>query len=316
MQENLFKAADGCVEYLCKRNYLNAQKNASDTCINDTFGEVRELLDRNFFVEFPNSFDARCWELLVARQIKKSSLKFQSDNVRVENGGGNSGGPDFKLTAETPRPITIWLECVCPQKPENEERAARVERGDFEVKEAMSDERGSSYACSGVHKLSVSRFTNSLRAKGNAYKCYLKKGIVKKEHFKILCVCGFSISKYKTEMFLTNSSLSDELPVDADFEAALQGDVSYFIQQNLPGTHSHAKCLEIQKDGSKIYAGFQEYLEVFDAIVYFEESPADYLCREKSYRLYYGSKEAKDVLSPYLSILFPSKPDFDAETCC
>ena len=304
VKKNLFEAVDGCAEYLCQRNYLDAQGNMHDTCLNNTFDEVRKLLGKDFVKQFPNAFDARCWELLVARQIKKSSLKFQSGNVRVENEGGNEGKPDFKLTVEGSSAITIWLECVCPQKPKTEEYAALVASGDFEIDEEISsDETHISCVSSGIDNLIVTRFSGSLKDKSEAYERYIKNEIVEEKHYKILCVCGFSLRKYKAKRFCSDVSSLDTL---ADFNAAVQGDTRYFVQQNLPGIRSQARPLEILKSDSIICTGFQEHLRIFDAIVYFEESPADYLCREKSYRLYYGSKEAADVLAPYLSIIFPS----------
>ncbi|MCC7007122.1 MAG: hypothetical protein IT497_10845 [Ottowia sp.] len=304
MSKNLFKEINGCAQYLREREDLNAKKDNSDTCINDTFNEVCELLDDDFECHFPGEFDARCWELCIASQLKKSLAQCQ-EPLRVEKGEKkkNSGGPDFKLTVPH-HAMTIYIECVCPQKASQD----TVKGGDFTFNEEVDkDKRHSSATWSGIDHASVLRFTSALLNKSSAYQQYVDRDIIKQTSFKIVCVSGFAIGQDKAKRYCPASPFHT-LSVKEDFAAALYGESNYSFGHDASPVKRHMHPFSATKNEKRtIQVGFQPYLAMFDALIFFEKSPADYLCREKHYRIYYNSKEKERTLAPYLSLIFPSR---------
>jgi len=208
-----------------------------------------------------DNFFSKLWELFVCYTLIRSKAE---DYLSPTKGKG----PDFLLKSFY-EGKNIYIECVCPQDLDPEKGGSLIKNKSYKRSEQKRSEGNFEIISSwseGFDERIVSRYTSSLLDKS---KKFTQSYQYTQGHYRILCVSGAVLELLKAKW---HNSAFNLVSTKEEFEVAIRGKrAQWFGNDGDQGVVD--TIVEIPKGSTTISAGYQDYLQTFDAIIFCDLLP-------------------------------------------
>jgi hypothetical protein len=183
MIEKTLSALDACISYVSDRASSEGWDKQLAPALIDLLTNFKEWggMSKHFSTQFclNDSFDARLWEMVLARKLHKSGLEFKI---------GGDGEPDFFIKKHN-----LWIEAVCP-------KPSGIPQEFLNYPSKLKNKPKEIGTIRVPSTEILLRWTHAVKEKNKQAKKYFEKGIVKDTQGFIIAVCCSQLGRLPDQL--------------------------------------------------------------------------------------------------------------------